>query len=252
MVSDTDEDYYINLLKEEDEDTEDDSFLPSDAMNAYRDKQRVKKEWGRELENWKQLGVQARRDRRDQLRKKKFSIQAETMAQEYVFATDHSIGQQLEEEIVNAAADAGTPAKIQLEKATALFQRLLEHLYEMEQDAYNRGKELAIQREAEKASGTATDIQDYLEELEGVRETEQENRRLQKERVFELPEDWELLLDDDDLITILKIRGNVRNVGKVQKRETIERYVRESRVLRRQVTSSPRPSTAHSIKIRSL
>lgn len=213
-MSDMDEDYYASLLLEKEEDQI--ILPPMDAIKAYRDKQRSKREWGHELENWKQLGIQARRNRRGVTRQEQFSVKAARLAKNYVLMQSEP----------EEAATADTLPKVQ--KATAFFQRLLEHVYEMEQQAYQRGKERAIQREAEIVNGTATDnMEQYLEELEMVRQEEQENRRVLQEQVFQLPDKWELF-EDEILLTILTIRGNVRKVQKAQKRETIERYVRES------------------------
>lgn len=232
FVSDTDEDYYINLLKEEEEVEEDESIdLAMEAAKVNRDKQRLKKEWGRELENWKQLGVQVRRDRRDRLRKKRFAVQADAIAQDYILTQSSSLDNEDEDNDDLLASDDDSSGieipKVQLERASAFFQRLLEHLFEMEQEAYERGKQHAIDRECQKVNGTATDIEEYLQELEAAREMEQDRRKTLKEIVFELPQDWELL-EDEELRNILKIRGNLRNTDKVQKRETIERYIQES------------------------
>lgn len=206
------EDYSSNILDGKDED-EQEFNLPSEAIKVYRDKQRKRREWNDELERWKRLGIEARRDRRRETRNERVALKAKRLAQKYILAQDDDGG-----DII---------PKAQLERATAFFLRLLEHLFEMEQVAYRRGKQRAIQRELEVLSGNATEVEIYLEELRAIREYERGKRRALQEMVFELPESWDHL-DDETLLTLLRIRGNAKRVSKLRKRDAIEQRLRES------------------------
>lgn len=211
-MSAIDEDYYSSLLDGKSQD--DEQFnLPSEAIKIHRDKQRMKREWSDEFEHWKRLGIMARRDRRRQTRNEQLTFKAKTLAQKYILAQ---------------FSDAGNVIpKSQLKRASAFFQRLLEHIFQMEQMAYQRGKQRAIQRELDVVSGNATKMEVYLEELASTRAYELERRRALQEMVFELPESLDHL-DDETLLTLLRIRGNARRLPKVPKREVIEQLLRES------------------------
>lgn len=212
-MSDIDEDYYANLLVAKTElEQETEPVIPSKAIKHYREKQRVKREWSHELERWRQLGIKARRSRRNQTRSEQMKVQAKRLAIKFVLAQEDT---------------AVVIPKLQMERATAFFDRLLQKLFDMETDAYQRGKERAIQRELEIVRGNATSIEEYLQELELIRAMEQDKRRKLKEHVFELPQDWRSL-DDETLMTTLRIRGNVKNLAKIYKRVTIERCLQES------------------------
>ena len=76
-------------------------------------------------------------------------------------------------------------------------------------------------------SGNATSIEEYLQELEMMHAMEQGKRRKLTEHVFELPDDWRRL-DDETLLTTLRISGNVKYLAKVHKQDTIERCPQES------------------------
>ena len=192
---------------------EEEFSLPSDAVKVYGDKQRMTRQWNDELERWKRLGIEARRDRRREKRNEQLALKAQRLAQKYVMAHD----------------DDGSDVvpKAQLERATAFFLRLLEHLFEMEQVAHQRAKQRAIQREIDVLSGNATEIEVYLVELGAIREYERGKRRALQEMIFELPESWDHL-DDETLLTLLRIRGNAKRVSKLRKRDAIEQRLRES------------------------
>ena len=192
---------------------EEEFSLPSDAVKVYRDKQRMTRQWNVELERWKRLGIEARRDRRREKRNEQLALKAKRLAQKYVLAQD----------------DDGSDVvpKAQLERATAFFLRLLEHIFEMEQVAHQRAKQRAIQREIDVLSGNATEIEVYLEELGAIREYERGKRRALQEMIFELPESWDHL-DDETLLTLLRIRGNAKRVSTLRKRDAIEQRLRES------------------------
>ena len=212
-MSVVDEDYYSSLRNGKEQD-EEEFNLPSEAIKIYHDKQRMKREWSDELEQWKRLGIEARRDRRRHARSEQLALKAKQLARKYILAQD--IG------------DAGDDLpKSQLERASAFFERLLEHLFQMEQVAIQRGKQRAIQRELDVVSGNATEVEVYLEELATIREYELEKRRGLQKMVFELPGSWNHL-DDETLLTLLRIRGNAKRVPKLQKREAIEQRLRES------------------------
>ena len=108
-MSAIDEDYYSSLLDGKDKD-EEEFNLPSEAIKVYRDKQRMKREWSDELENWKRLGIEARRDQRRHTRNEQLALKAKRLAIKYIWA--HNVG------------DAGDAIpKSQLERASAFFQR---------------------------------------------------------------------------------------------------------------------------------
>lgn len=203
-MSNTDEDYYLRLYEEENEESES-SASSMEAVKSLYEMQRQKREWGLQMEEWKRMGIQARRDRRRVVQKEQRLTKAQEMSRGYLL--QH--GDVKAEELV-----------------TAFFARLLDQLHEMEQEAYGRAKQRAIQREMEIVLGNATDT--YIEELEEIREMEQAQRRDFQEHVFELPNQWESKLDDEELLAILRIRGNVENAEEVQEREEIESFVRDS------------------------
>eukprot|EP00546_Thalassionema_frauenfeldii_P012817 CAMPEP_0178914224 /NCGR_PEP_ID=MMETSP0786-20121207/11303_1 /TAXON_ID=186022 /ORGANISM="Thalassionema frauenfeldii, Strain CCMP 1798" /LENGTH=152 /DNA_ID=CAMNT_0020587101 /DNA_START=330 /DNA_END=788 /DNA_ORIENTATION=- len=121
-----------------------------------------------------------------------------------------------------------TPKK--LRKVVECFQRLLEELQLLDEKAYKSGKEKARKRQAEIASGNATDINTYVQELQAIRLFQQKRRTFLKERVFdsEIVDDDIDYMDTEELISILKVRGNIQNFEENDERELIKKLVRES------------------------
>ena len=76
-----------SLLEENTEvEEEEELAIPSKAIQMYRDKQRVKREWSHELERWKQLGIKVQRSRRSQTRSEQLTAQARRLATKFVLA----------------------------------------------------------------------------------------------------------------------------------------------------------------------
>lgn len=98
-----------SLLEENTEvEEEEELAIPSKAIQMYRDKQRVKREWSHELERWKQLGIKVQRSRRSQTQSEQLTVQARRLATKFVLAQQEDT--------------AAVIPKLQMESARAFFQ----------------------------------------------------------------------------------------------------------------------------------
>lgn len=189
----------------------------SGKNTPYRRKRKLKGKWGLEFERLKHVGIQARREYRKKTRIENMSGKAEAMAYAYL-AKDG--GNRIHKKLTQK----------KLRKVVECFQRLLEELQLLDEKAYNSGKEKARKRQAEIASGNATDIHTYVQELQNLRLFQQKKRAFLKERVFgsEIVDDDIDYMDTEELISILKVRGNIQNFQENDDRELIKKLVRES------------------------
>lgn len=201
--------------------SEDEGNLPYQKYNSdktlYRRKRKAQGRWGREFERLKQVGVEARRKYRYETRKENLSLKAEEMAYEYLSEQEEGKGySKLSEHC--------------FQTLVGCFQRLLEEIEHLNEKAYQRGKDQARMRQADIVCGNATDIATYLNELETIRLFQQERRNSLKHRAFDdqLVDGDMSCIDTEDLLCILRVRGNIENSKKSDKREVVEELVRES------------------------
>ena len=121
--------------------------------------------------------------------------------------------------------------------AKGVYTRLLEELYQRERQAQERAREWISNREAQVAALHATDDKgrvgrlEYLKTIQSMREQEEKKRqKLAELSLCETIPRVEAIeaQSDEDLIAVLRIRGNIKGIRFLEKRETILDLLRKS------------------------
>lgn len=227
-VDDTDDEYYARLFEEEDDD---DNIVDICVENEEKEQQKQEievqrerrgAEWNRGFEQLKREAVEYRERRRNQVQRSRRLNKAKQMALE-------ALGlEKLPKE---------THLVERYRMAKGVYARLLEALDQRQQAAQKRTKTYVVDREAQLAALHATDDSkrvgqlDYLKNIQSKRKEETNQTRILTELVLSetIPPDNLLQgLSDEDLIAVLRIRGNIKGIRRLKKRDTILDLLRKS------------------------
>lgn len=233
-VDDTDDDYYSRLFEEEideddglDEEEEDDFelHLATVAPAETNGEQHHDKQDARVSEYLTREAVKQRKHKRCQVKRSKRLKAARQMALE-------ALG-------CGGKTPKETNLRQRYNKLKGVYARMLETLDARQEEAMKRARTFVVEREAQRAA-LATDKnekskrvgqQNYLKSIESMREQEAKQIRLIRNLSLSTvlqEEDIMEELSNEDLISVLRIRGNVKGVRKHAKRETLLGLLRQS------------------------
>jgi hypothetical protein len=231
-VDDTDDEYYARLFEE---DGEDDDYV-DDVCDENEEKQyqtqevkdqdqlRDAAEWSRHgHEQLKREAVEYRERCRNQVKRSRRLNKAKQMALE-VLGLETSPNE--------------THLAERYRMAKGVYVRLLEALDQRQKAAHERAKQFVVDREAQLAALHATNDTskrvsqlDYLMTIQSKREEEAIQTHTLTELVLSqtIPPDKHFQgLSDEDLIAVLRIRGNIKGIRRLKKRDTILNLLRRS------------------------
>ena len=223
-MDDTDDEYYARLFEE---DSGDDVCVESQEKEYQTQEvkdQRVLRgaDWSRGHEQQKREAVEYRERRRNQVKRSRRVYKAKQMALE-VLGLDR------------LPKEAHLAERYRLAKG--VYVRLLEALDQRQHSAHERAKQFVVDREAQLAALHAADDRkrvgqlDYLKTIQSKREEEANQTRNLTELVLSEtipPEKLLRGLSDEDLIAVLRIRGNIKGIRRLKKRDTILNLLRRS------------------------
>lgn len=233
-LDDTDDEYYARLFEEDGEDDDDvDDVCDENEDKQYQtqevkdqDQLRDAAEWSRHgHEQLKREAVEYRKRCRNQVKRSRRLNKAKQMALE-VLGLETSPNE--------------THLAERYRMAKGVYVRLLEALDQRQKAAYERAKQFVVDREAQLAALHATnDITgrkrvsqlDYLMTIQSKREEEAIQTHTLTELVLSqtIPPDKRFQgLSDEDLIAVLRIRGNIKGIRRLKKRDTILNLLRRS------------------------
>jgi hypothetical protein len=232
-VDDTDDEYYARLFQEEEEEEDDDEFVvfvdknqkePSQEQEETQVQQQRQlllrgAEWNRGLEQLQRERVEYRQRCRNQVKRSRRLAKARQLALQ-------TLGW-------NKLPRENVEMKRRYQLAKGVYARLLETLNQRHEAAQQRAKLFVVNREAQLAAHFASHCETqqqrvgqltYLKTIQSVREKEANQTRILTELALcETNPPDKLLqgLSNDDLMAVLRIRGNVKGRRRLKKRETI-------------------------------
>ena len=217
-MDDTDDEYYFRLLQEElihDDDQKDEILLNEYITVESQGKQSDEQDSRRDAECWNLEQVELRQRERIQAKRSRRLKTARKRALD-------ALG--LEK------VPKETFLKQRYHKAKGVHARLMDALEIRQQESNERAREYVVDREAKLAALHADKDKkrvgqlEYLKTIERVREHEAFQTRTLTDLALAdaYPKDSIIEdVSDEDLVTVLRIRGNIKSIRRLKKRETI-------------------------------